>query len=178
MRTELPPIELSTEVAGRAVSEAQRTVKTMMELGSAATHIGEVVGLIQAIAGQTNLLALNATIEAARAGESGKGFAVVAVGVKSLAGQTAKATEEIADQIGSIATVGQQNSAVASIAEGVSRTSGEARIGVGAMSRVSGVTANARSTASGVKDLADSVALEAEGLEAQVRQFLSSVQAA
>jgi methyl-accepting chemotaxis protein len=176
MRTELPPIELSTEVAGRAVSEAQRTVKTMMELGSAATHIGEVVGLIQAIAGQTNLLALNATIEAARAGESGKGFAVVAVGVKS--GQTAKATEEIADQIGSIATVGQQNSAVASIAEGVSRTSGEARIGVGAMSRVAGVTANARSTASGVKDLADSVALEAEGLEAQVRQFLSSVQAA
>jgi len=197
----------STDVAGRAVSEAQRTVKTMAELGGAANRIGEVVGLIQAIAGQTNLLALNATIEAARAGESGKGFAVVAAEVKSLAGQTAKATEEIADQIGSIqsaaadasqaieqvdaiirdmasiatmvaATVDEQNSAVASIAEGVSRASGEARVGAEAMSRVAEVTADARATASGVKDLADSVAVEAEGLEAQVRQFLSNVQAA
>ena len=197
----------STDVAGRAVSEAQRTVTTMKELGNAATRIGEVVGLIQAIAGQTNLLALNATIEAARAGESGKGFAVVAAEVKSLAGQTAKATEEIAEQIGAIqsaaadasqaieqvdtiirdmasiattvaATVDQQNSAVASIAEGVSRASGEARVGADAMSRVAGVTADARATASGVKDLADSVAHEAEGLEAQVRQFLSDVQAA
>jgi methyl-accepting chemotaxis protein len=199
--------EKSTDVAGRAVSEAQRTVVTMSELGQAATRIGEVVGLIQAIAGQTNLLALNATIEAARAGESGRGFAVVASEVKSLAGQTAKATEEIAQQIGAIqsaaadaaqaieqvntiirdmssiatmvaATVDQQNSAVASIAEGVSRASGEARTGAEAMSRVAGVTTDARATASDVKDLADAVAIEAESLEVEVRQFLTNVQAA
>ncbi len=79
----------STEVAARAVSEARRTAQTMTELGDAASRIGKVIGLIQAIAGQTNLLALNATIEAARAGEAGRGFAVVASEVKSLAAQTA-----------------------------------------------------------------------------------------
>ena len=92
----------SNEVASNAVSEARRTAKTMTELGDAATRIGEIVGLIQAIAGQTNLLALNATIEAARAGEAGRGFAVVASEVKSLAAQTAKATEDIASQVGAI----------------------------------------------------------------------------
>ena len=128
----------------------------MAELGDAATRIGEVVGLIQAIAGQTNLLALNATIEAARAGAAGRGFAVVAAEVKSLAGQTAKATEEIAGQVGAIQsavadaaqaieqvnaiieemsaiastvaiTVEEQNRAVAKIAEGVHRASSEAQ---------------------------------------------------
>jgi methyl-accepting chemotaxis protein len=197
----------STEVASRAVSEARRTVGTMSKLGDAATRIGKVVGLIQAIAGQTNLLALNATIEAARAGEAGRGFAVVASEVKSLAGQTAKATEEIAGQVGAIqsavadaaeaieqvnaiideisaiastvaVTVEEQNRAVAEITEGVNRASSEARGGAEAMSRVAGASTDARATAANVKDLADALSTEAERLNTQVRQFLSDVQAA
>jgi methyl-accepting chemotaxis protein len=197
----------STEVAERAVKEARRTVGTMSDLGDAATRIGEVVGLIQAIAGQTNLLALNATIEAARAGEAGRGFAVVASEVKSLAGQTGKATEEIAGQVGAIqsavadaaqaieqvnaiideistisstvaVTVEEQNRAVAEITEGVNRASSEARTGAQAMSRVAGASNDARATAADVKALADTLSAEAEHLNTQVRQFLANVQAA
>ncbi|MFC0407782.1 methyl-accepting chemotaxis protein [Roseomonas elaeocarpi] len=86
-------------VAGRAVQEVQSTDATVRSLSESASRIGDVVRMISDIAGQTNLLALNATIEAARAGEAGKGFAVVASEVKSLASQTARATEEIAAQI-------------------------------------------------------------------------------
>jgi methyl-accepting chemotaxis protein len=197
----------STEVAARAVKDARRTVTTMSELGDAATRIGEVVGLIQAIAGQTNLLALNATIEAARAGEAGKGFAVVASEVKSLAGQTAKATEEIAGQVGAIqsavadaaqaieqvndiieeistiastvaVTVEEQNRAVAQIAEGVHRASSEAQTGAEAMSRVAGASKDARATAADVKALADTLSVEAESLNTEVHRFLADVQAA
>jgi methyl-accepting chemotaxis protein len=197
----------STEVASRAVKDARRTVHTMSELGSAATRIGEVVGLIQAIAGQTNLLALNATIEAARAGEAGKGFAVVASEVKSLAGQTAKATEEIAGQVGAIqsavadaaqaieqvnhiieeistiastvaTTVEEQNRAVTEIAEGVQRASSEAQGGAEAMGRVAGASKDARAAAAEVKSLADTLSIEAESLNSEVHRFLADVQAA
>ena len=95
-------ITRATEVVGRASHMAESSNTEIGGLADAAQKIGDVVGLIQAIAAQTNLLALNATIEAARAGEAGKGFAVVASEVKSLAGQTAKATEEIGQQVAGI----------------------------------------------------------------------------
>jgi methyl-accepting chemotaxis protein len=95
-------VEQSSKIASQAVTEADRTNTTVEGLNRTAQRIGEVVQLIETIAGQTNLLALNATIEAARAGDAGKGFAVVASEVKSLAAQTAKATEEIRAQISEI----------------------------------------------------------------------------
>jgi len=109
----------STESTARAVDDTHRAGEEIRVLAEAAVQIGDVVKLINAIAGQTNLLALNATIEAARAGDAGRGFAVVASEVKNLATQTAKATEEIGAKVGEM-----QHSTTASVAavEAIGRT--------------------------------------------------------
>jgi methyl-accepting chemotaxis protein len=102
-------VQESARMAGDAVEQARRTNNRVSELSKAAARIGDVVELINNIAGQTNLLALNATIEAARAGEAGRGFAVVASEVKALAEQTAKATGEIGQQITGIQSATQES---------------------------------------------------------------------
>ncbi|MBF0305358.1 MAG: HAMP domain-containing protein [Alphaproteobacteria bacterium] len=115
-------VATAARIAGQAVDEARRTDAMVQGLADAASKIGDVVNLINDIASQTNLLALNATIEAARAGDAGKGFAVVANEVKSLANQTAKATDEIGAQI--TAVQGATRQAVEAI-QNIGRTIGD-----------------------------------------------------
>jgi methyl-accepting chemotaxis protein len=117
-------VQESARIAHEAVDQARKTNDSVSELSQAASRIGDVVELINTIAGQTNLLALNATIEAARAGEAGRGFAVVASEVKALAEQTAKATGEISQQIGGIQSATQSSvSAIKEIGLTISRMS-------------------------------------------------------
>nr|MCK7670544.1 methyl-accepting chemotaxis protein [Bradyrhizobium sp. 2S1] len=200
-------VATSTEIAARAVDHARRTGDTARSLADGAQKIGDVVTLIQSIAAQTNLLALNATIEAARAGEAGRGFAVVASEVKSLAGQTAKATTEIAEQITAIQTasdetvtairsvvdviteIDQIGTAIAaaieeqgSATQEISRSVQEAARGTQEVnSNISGVQRAADDTgaaATQVLGAAEQLSTQSKDLAGQVNRFLSDVRAA
>lgn len=197
----------SSEMAQKAVHETARSNEAMNELAQAASRIGDVVQLIQAIASQTNLLALNATIEAARAGEAGKGFAVVASEVKTLAGQTAKATEEIGghvtaiqtatrDALGAIEGVGQtiheMNRIASTVATAVetqgavtgeiARNASEAAAGTREVSTsIGGVSTAAGETgevAGQVLGAASELTSQAERLRAEIEAFLTRRKAA
>jgi methyl-accepting chemotaxis protein len=200
-------VQQSSDVANNAVSQAQKTNVRMGELSKAAARIGDVVDLIHTIAGQTNLLALNATIEAARAGEAGRGFAVVASEVKALAEQTAKATDEIGQQIAGIQaatrdsvgaikeirdTIGQMSEISSTIASAVeeqgaatqeiSRNIQQAAAGTSQVSsNIADVQQGASETGSAssqVHSAARSLSSESSRLRLEVGKFLASVRAA
>jgi methyl-accepting chemotaxis protein len=155
----------AAEVASRAVAEARQTDTTVQGLSDAAARIGDVVRLIGDIAGQTNLLALNATIEAARAGVAGKGFAVVASEVKSLAGQTAKATEEIARQIAEMqGATSQAVAAIRGIGKTVERTSEIATTIAAAVEEQGSATREIARSAAQVAEATNTVASRIQGV--------------
>ena len=199
-------VEQSSKIAGKAVDEAKRTDRTVAGLADATQKIGEVVELIRSIAGQTNLLALNATIEAARAGEAGKGFAVVASEVKTLANQTAKATEEITAQIGAVqavsrdaiqaikgigSTIGeidaisaeiataveQQSAATRGISESVRQAAAGTEDMVGAISRVSRAADESGQAAKHMLQSTDDLSRESATMRREVDGFLDRVKA-
>jgi methyl-accepting chemotaxis protein len=146
----------SAAIATRAVEQADKTDVRISTLADAAARIGAVVNLITAIAEQTNLLALNATIEAARAGAAGKGFAVVASEVKALAGQTAKATDEIGQQVASIQTITRDSVAdIKAVGEIIGRI---AEIAAATSTTVDGQSAATREIARNVQRAAQGTA--------------------
>ncbi len=197
----------STQIAGQAVQEADRTNASVGSLAEAAQRIGDVVQIINTIAGQTNLLALNATIEAARAGEAGKGFAVVASEVKALASQTAKATEEIGGQVNAIqqatqgaveairtigGTIGTMNDISVTVAaaieeqaaatQEISRNVQQAAVATQEVSasvvQVTLASDQTGAAASQVLSAARQLAEEAQGLRGAVDRFLTGIRAA
>jgi len=196
----------TTTIVRSAVDEAQGTNAQIAALSQAAQKIGDVVKLIRTIAGQTNLLALNATIEAARAGEAGKGFAVVASEVKSLAVQTAKATEDISKLIGAVqsstgsaveaigriagrmqeidsyatavsAAVHEQSAATSEISQNVTSAADGAKLVVSVLGNVTGAAAETRQSAESVLTASQAVEAAADELRHEVEDFLARVAA-
>jgi methyl-accepting chemotaxis protein len=196
----------TADVVRLAVTEAQATNEGIASLAQAAQKIGTVVKLIQDIAGQTNLLALNATIEAARAGEAGKGFAVVASEVKSLAVQTARATEEIAGQIAAVqdstnsavdaigritgrmheinqhtsavaASLQQQNAATDEISHNVANAAQGTQSVVSVLGDVVGAASDTRNSAQTVLAASEAVEAAAARLRTEIENFLKRVAA-
>ncbi|MFO1109586.1 MAG: HAMP domain-containing methyl-accepting chemotaxis protein [Bradyrhizobium sp.] len=197
----------SAEIAHKAVEEAGATDATMQGLADNAARISVVVDLIQTIASQTNLLALNATIEAARAGDAGRGFAVVASEVKDLAGQTAKATDEIRQQIGDMqnvtntavaairrisstineindvttaiaAAVEQQGAATREIAQNIQHAAGGTSEVSSNIVGVSNASNEAGTAAADVLSASDALRREADLLRAEIDAFLGNIRAA
>jgi len=161
-------VQESSKIAEEAVTEAEKTNALVEGLAAAANKIGDVVNLINDIASQTNLLALNATIEAARAGDAGKGFAVVASEVKNLATQTAKATEEIAQQ------VAEMQSSTSAAVSAIGQIGGT----IGKMSEISKVvTASVEEQVGATREIAENVTQAASGTQ-EVSSNISGVQAA
>ena len=197
-------IEQSNNVVRMAVDEAQSTNGEMTALAESAQKIGDIVKLIQTIAEQTNLLALNATIEAARAGESGRGFAVVAAEVKSLAVQTAKATEAIVGQIFAVQdstssavdsirritqrmqevqhyasavadSIDEQNTVTGNISRYVANAAQASRNAATVLGDVAGAAMQTRASAQTVLDTSASVETAVGELRRQVEEFLAGV---
>ncbi len=200
-------VSSSTQIASQAVSAAEKTNGTVQGLSAAAQKIGDVVKLINDIASNTNLLALNATIEAARAGEAGKGFAVVASEVKNLANQTAKATEDISDQVaamqaatveavqaiqaigGTISSINEITTAIASAVEEqgaatqeIARNVQEAAQRTGEVSNtivgVNQAAVETGATSNKVLTSAEHVSRQAESLRNDISTFLSNIRTA